>query len=52
MVHGLILRKAITRKKKSENENPEKIISIVEKILDFNNQQKAKGFKILAPIKS
>ena len=33
----------------SENENSAKIISIVEKTLDFNKQQKGKGIKILTP---
>ena len=32
-----------------ENENPKKIANIVEKILDFNKQQKGKGIKILIP---
>ena len=33
----------------SENENSAKIISIVEKTLDFNKQQKGKGIKTLTP---
>ena len=37
------LKKDINRKKIPGNENPEKIIHIVEKILNFNNQQKGKG---------
>ena len=32
-----------------ENSNPKKIVNIVEKILDFNKQQKVKRLKILAP---
>ena len=37
-----MLRKNINRKKISENENPEKIVNIIEKIVNFNNQQKTK----------
>ena len=33
----------------SENENPKKVVNIVEKILNFNEQQKGKGIKILTP---
>ena len=36
------IRNAIIRKDIPENENPNKIIDIVEKILDFNKQQKGK----------
>ena len=36
------LRNAVNRKK-SENENPDKIIDIVEEILNFIEQQKGKG---------
>ena len=43
------LRNAVIRKEISENENPNEIISIVEKILNFNNQQKGKGLKKLSP---
>ena len=43
------LRNAIIRKDIPENENPNKIVHIVEKILDFNKQQKGKGIKILTP---
>ena len=43
------LRNAIIRKNIPENENPEKIITIVKKFLNFNNQQKDKGLKILTP---
>ena len=40
---GLIdLMSAIIRKEIPENENPNKIIDIVEKILDFNKQQRGK----------
>ena len=37
------LKKDITRKKIPENENPEKIVNITEKIFNLNNQQKVKG---------
>ena len=43
------LRNAIIRKDIPANENPNKIVHIVEKILDFNKQQKGKGIKILTP---
>ena len=32
-----------------ENESPKKVVNIVEKILNFMEQQKAKGNKILTP---
>ena len=41
------LGNAVIRKEISENENPNKIFSIVEKNLNFNNQQKDKGLEIL-----
>ena len=34
------LRNSVSSKEISENENQEKVISIYEKILDFNKQQK------------
>ena len=41
---GLIgLRNAINRKEIPQNENPNKTADIVQKILDFNKQQKSKG---------
>ena len=56
---GLIkLRSAIDRKKITNNENPEKLIVIVEEILNVNKKQKGKWFpsnfdranlKILSP---
>ena len=47
---GLIdLRNAFNRKEIPANKNPNKILDIVEKILDFNKQQKGKGIKILTP---
>ena len=42
-------RSNINRKETSKNENLEKLVEIVEKILDFNKQQKGKGNKILTP---
>ena len=42
-------RSNINRKETSKNENLEKLVEIVEKILDFNKQQKGKGIKILTP---
>ena len=51
------LRNSVNSKEIPENENPKKVINIVEKILDFNKQQKfkwrpsdlAKHLKILTP---
>ena len=40
------LRNSINSKEIPENENRKKVVNIVEKILDFNNQQKGKGIKI------
>ena len=37
------LRNDINRKEIPENEDPKKVTNIVEKILDFNKQQKSKG---------
>ena len=37
-------------KKEEIPEKPKNITSIVEKILDFNNQQKRKELKIITPI--
>ena len=37
------LKNSINRKETPENENPEKIVNIIEKTLNFNNQQKGKG---------
>ena len=47
----ITLRNSINSKEIPENENPKKIVNIVEKILDFNKQQKDKGIKILTPKK-
>ena len=38
---------AINKKVILENENPNKIVNIVEKIFGFNKQQKGKGIDIL-----
>ena len=46
------LRNTIIRKEIRENENPNKIVNIGEKMLDFNKQQKDKGIKILTPRKN
>ena len=45
------LRNATNRKEITENNNPNKIVDIVEKVLNFIKQQKSKGFKILTPKK-
>ena len=41
------LRNAIIEKEIPENENTNKIVDFVVKIIDFNKQQKGKGIKIL-----
>ena len=41
------LRNVFNRKEITENENSKKLFNIVEKILDFNKQQKGKGIEIL-----
>ena len=47
---GLIdLRNANIRKEFPENEIPNKIVGIVEKVFDFNKQQKGKWIKTLTP---
>ena len=38
---------AVNKKVILENENPNKIVNIVEKIFGFNKQQKGKGIDIL-----
>ena len=43
------LRNPITRKEIPKNENPNKIVNIAEKILDFNKQQKEREIKVLTP---
>ena len=47
---GLIeLKNAINRKEIHDNENPEKIVNIAEKIIGFHKKQKGEGIKILTP---
>ena len=46
------LRSSINSKEIPENENPKKVVNIVEKVLDFNKQQKGKGIKILTSTQS
>ena len=43
------LRNATIKNEISKNKNPNKKIGIVEKIRDFNNQQKGEGLKTLIP---
>ena len=43
------LIKTAIRKKISGNENPNKIVDIVEKIIVCNKQQNSKGIKVLTP---
>ena len=43
------LRNCVIRREISRNENPTKIINIVEKILEFSKQRKGNGLKILTP---
>ena len=40
------LRNTIITKEIPEDENPNKIVDIIVKILDFNKQEKGKGIKI------
>ena len=48
---GLVnLINSIIKKEIPENKNLNEIIDIVKIFLDFNNQQKSKGFKILTPL--
>ena len=47
---GLIeLKNASNRKEIHDNENPEKIVHIAEKIIGFHKKQKGEGIKILIP---
>ena len=43
----LNLRNDVNKKRISKNEDPEKIISIVEKVIDLNKQQKSRELKLL-----
>ena len=45
----LISETLLLKKEIPENQNPIKTLDIVEKIFDFNKQQKSKGTKILTP---
>ena len=45
------LKNSINKKEIPENENPENIISIVEKILNFNNQLKGKQRSRMLPLR-
>ena len=46
------LRNTVIKEEIPENENPNKIKDIIEKILDFNiNDRRSKGIKILTPKK-
>ena len=47
-MHWLISETLLLKKEIPENQNPIKT-DIVEKIFDFNKQQKSKGTKILTP---
>ena len=40
------IRSSIIKEEIPENQNPNKITDVVEKIVEFNNQQKGTGFKI------
>ena len=40
------LRNAVNRKEIPKNKNPEKVIDIVEEILNFNQQQRGKGLPL------
>ena len=42
-------RNALNKKEIPKKENPDEVIYIVEKILEFNKQQEGRGFKILTP---
>ena len=43
------LKRTIKIKEIYENENPENVVNIAEKILEFSKQQKGKGIKISTP---
>lgn len=45
------LRNLVNRKRIPKNENPNKVIDIVDKINNSNKQQKGKGISILTPKK-
>ena len=43
------LRNSINSKEIPRHENPKKVVSVVEKIMEFNKKQKDKGLKTLTP---
>ena len=43
------LRNPVYKKEIPENKNSNKVISIIEKALDFTKQQKGRGLKLLTP---
>ena len=43
------LRNSSNSKEVSKNENPIKVVNILEKILDFNKERKGRGLNILTP---
>ena len=43
----LNLRNDVNKERISKNEDPEKIISIAEKLIDLNKQQKSRELKLL-----
>ena len=43
------LTNAVNKKTIPENKSPDKVIDLIEQILEFNKQQKGKGFKLLTP---
>ena len=43
------LRNSVNSKETPKNENPNKVINTIDKILNFNKQQKGKWLKILMP---
>ena len=45
----LFLGNDVYRNEIPKNENPDNVIRIFEEIIDFRNQQKCKGLKILTP---
>ena len=45
----ITLLEDINIKEIPENENLKKVVNIVEKILNFNEQQKGRGLKIITP---
>ena len=48
-MNWLIKETLLLKKESPENENPNKIVDIVEKIVDFNKKLKGKELKTLTP---